>query len=133
MPGDARTTALAAEASRLPVLQAGDVQALRDHLGRRVIVEGRVASAQWSDSGKVMNIEFAGAEGTGLLAVVFSDQRRQFDEAFAGDFAKTITGREVRVNGDLETYGGYDEAFKNRPQIILQIPEQLTIETELFE
>lgn len=114
--------------SKLPIIDSGDVATLRQHFGKPpVIVAGTVKSAEWSRTGKVMNIEFVGAEGRGLLAVVFENRRRQFDEAWAGDFIKTLTGKRVRLYGQVNAYGGYDEVFKGRPQMILNSPEQVTL------
>ena len=63
--------------SRIPMISAGDVARLQEHIGQRVIVVGVVKSAQWSASGKVMNIEFTEGEGQGLLAVVFENRARR--------------------------------------------------------
>ena len=114
--------------SRLPVLDAGDRSALLDHVGHSVFVNGTVREAAWSSSGKVMNIEFDGREsGKGLLAVVFSSGRARFDEAFGGPIDKVLVGKQVRLDGDIELYGGYDERFKGRPQMILRSPEQISL------
>ena len=114
--------------SRLPIIDAGDVAALEEHFGKPpVIVTGTIASAQWSRTGKVMNIEFAGAQRSGLLAVVFENRRKQFDEAWAGDFITSVSGKRVRLYGQVNEYGGYQEAFKGRPQMILNSPEQVTL------
>lgn len=113
---------------RIPIIDPGDIKTLRQHFGRApVIVAGTVQSAEWSKSGKVMNIEFVGADGRGLLAVVFENRRRQFDEAWAGDLIKTIAGKRVRLYGQVNEYGGYDEVFRGRPQMILNSPEQVTL------
>lgn len=116
--------------SRIPILEPGDVESLREHYGKRVYVMGTVSSAAWSRTGKVMNIEFKGAEKRGLLAVVFENRRQRFDDAWAGDFIKTITAKRVRLYGEINEYGGYDEAFKGRPQMILDSPEQVTLPPE---
>ena len=113
--------------SCLPMLEAQDVAALRKHLGQWVIVIGTVKTAEWSRTGKVMNIEFAGGEGRGLLAVVFESRREAFNAAWGGDFPKAINGRRVRLYGELQEYGGYDEQQKGRPQMILNTPEQVTL------
>lgn len=118
------------EPSRIPIVEATDVAALREQLGERIYVMGTVESAQWSGTGKVMNIEFKGAEKRGLLAVVFENRGKQFDAAWAGDFGKTITGKRIRLYGEVNEYGGYDEAFKGRPQMILNSPEQVTLPGE---
>ena len=116
--------------SKIPMIDAGDVAKLREHFGRRVIVVGVVKSAQWSSSGKVMNIEFVEGEGRGLLAVLFQGNGQQFDEAWGGDFVKAVTGKRVRLYGELQEYGGYDEKWKGRPQMILGNPEQVSLPVE---
>jgi hypothetical protein len=113
--------------SRIPMISAGDVARLREHIGQRVIVVGVVKSAQWSASGKVMNIEFTEGEGQGLLAVVFENRGQRFNEAWGGDFPKAVTGKKVRLYGEVQEYGGYDEKWKGRPQMILGAPEQVTL------
>ena len=116
--------------SRIPVIDATDRASLLEHLDRHVIVAGTVASARWSRTGKVMNIELEGSEGgerAGLLAVVFESRRGAFDAAWNGDFTKAIAGRRVRLHGQLNEYGGYDEAQKGRPQMILNVPDQVTL------
>lgn len=118
------------EPSRIPIIEATDVAALREHLGQRIYVMGTVESARWSGTGKVMNIEFNGGQRRGLLAVVFENRGKQFDAAWAGDFSKSITGKRVRLYGEVDEYGGYDEAFKGRPQMILNSPEQVTLPGE---
>ena len=114
------------EPSLVPMVDAHENARLLDLIGRRTIVTGTVKSARWSDSGKVMNITFAG-EDTGLLAVVFERTKERFDKAFAGDFGKIVTGRKVRLTGEIERYGGYVESLKGRPQMILSSPDQVTL------
>jgi hypothetical protein len=108
------------------VLDVTDKGAVEAAMNRDAIVEGVVASAAWSRSGKVMNIEFSGAEN-GLLAVVFDRKRQQLDEAFAGDLSKALTGAKVRLKGTIKPYGGRDPAMKGRPQIIIEDGHQITI------
>jgi hypothetical protein len=95
-------------------------------MDRDVIVEGVVHVAEWSRSGKVMNIEFRGATENGLLVVLFERNRKRFDEAFAGDLGANITGARVRIRGTVQPYGGRVESMKGRPQIILDYPQQLS-------
>ena len=80
-----------------------------------------------SRSGKVMNIEFAGASESGLLAVIFERTRADMDGAFGGDVGKALTGAKVRLKGTLQPYGGRVEAMKGRPQIIVNRGDQITI------
>jgi DNA/RNA endonuclease YhcR with UshA esterase domain len=108
------------------VIDVTDKAAVSAAMDRDAIVEGVVERAEWSRSGKVMNIEFKGAEN-GLLAVVFERKRQQLDEAFAGDLAKALTGAHVRIKGTIKPYGGRVESMKGRPQIIIEDGHQITI------
>ena len=108
------------------VLDVTDKAAVEAAVNRDAIVEGVVERAEWSRSGKVMNIEFKGAEN-GLLAVVFDRKRQQLDAAFAGDLGKALTGAKVRLRGTIKPYGGKAESMKGRPQIIIDDGHQITI------
>lgn len=109
------------------VIEATDKAAIAEHMGEEVVVVGEVSSAAWSASGKVMNVEFKGAEESRLLAVVFERNRQRMDEAFNGDVAKALTGAKVRLMGRLAEYGGRNEEWKGRPQIIIERTSQVTI------
>jgi DNA/RNA endonuclease YhcR with UshA esterase domain len=114
-------------ATRQAVIDATDDAALRARMNQAVIVRGTVARAEWSRSGKVMNIDFEGAGENGLMAVVFERNRKTLDTAFGGDLAKALGGAEVRIDGEIKPYGGRVEAFKDRPQIIIERVNQITI------
>ena len=118
-----------APAAGLPVLRADNADALRDRVGEQVILVGTVRRAEWSTSGKVMNIAFDGAEDDAFGVAIFERQRGAFDEAFGGDFAKTVAGAEVRLTGTLTEYGGSSERLKGRPELILRTTNQVTIVT----
>ena len=108
------------------VIDAADKAAVEAAMDKDAIVEGVVERAEWSRSGKVMNIEFKGAEN-GLLAVVFERNRQQLDQAFAGDLGKALSGAKVRVKGTIKPYGGRAESMKGRPQIIIEDGHQITL------
>lgn len=93
--------------------------------GRLVVVRGKVASAEWSDSGKVLNIEFENAPH--IMAAAFEKGREKLDAAFAGDFAKAIRGAVVRFDGTISDYGGYLPKYKGGLQIVVSQPTQVTI------
>ena len=102
-------------------IKASDKDALAANQGKDVTVEGTVSDAAWSASGKVMQIHFAGAEDSGFAAVLFQRNKDTFDKAFDGDTTKTLTGAKVKVTGKLATY-------RDKPQIVLTKPSQLTID-----
>ncbi len=109
------------------LIQANDVAGLKAALGTQAVVEGRIRSAAWSKSGKVMNIEFEGPKETALLGAIFEKSRKKFDVAFSGDVAAALSGAKVRVRGKLEEYGGQSPKLKGHPQIILTMPASITI------
>lgn len=114
--------------ANLPVLSASDTEAILEHEGKHVFVEGKVERAAWSSSGKVMNIRFAGADpDDGFMAALFEKQRKNFDKAFGGDVTEALTGKTVRLEGVVSTYGGHIEALQDRPEIILNLTSQITI------
>ncbi len=117
----------AAQESPFVVISATDTAALKAAIGQDVVVEGTIERAEWSRSGKVINIEFKGASADGFIAVAFDRIRKKLDESFNGDFAKTMTGATVRLRGKLEASGAKDPKFANRPQLIISDPSQVTI------
>ena len=96
-------------------------------IGKDVVVQGIVSTAAWSSSGKVMNIDFKNAGKSRFLAVIFERNRAKIDEGFGGDAAKAISGAKVRLRGALESYGGAVESMKGRPQLIINLGDQITI------
>jgi DNA/RNA endonuclease YhcR with UshA esterase domain len=80
-------------------------------------VEGVISSAEWSRSGKVMNIEFRDSD---LIGAVFEKNKQKLDDAFGGDLAKSLKGAKVRIKGKIADY-------RSKPQIIIQFPDQITI------
>lgn len=108
-------------------IDATDKAGLTAALGQDVIVQGTVSKAEWSRTGAVMNIDFKGAEQSRMMAVVFQRQKAAFDTAYKGDITKALTGSKIRIKGTLEEYGGNVAAFKGRPQLILNRPDQITI------
>jgi len=106
------------------VVNANDEAGLTAAIGKETNVDGVVEKAEWSKSGKVMNIEFKNSQ---LLGAVFERDSKALNEAFNGDFAKAITGAKVRIKSKLETYGGKDKKLEGRPQIIIKKMYQVTI------
>ncbi|MEM1012556.1 MAG: hypothetical protein AAGI46_10100 [Planctomycetota bacterium] len=110
-----------------PVIEARDISQLREHLGQEVVVTGRVAEAKWSDSGKVMHVRFEGVAAKDFGLASFESTRGQFDRGFGGDIASVLTGSTVRIKGTIQPYGGRWEEHKDRVEILLRWPNQLTI------
>lgn len=109
------------------IIDASDKAAIDAAMEKDVIVQGVVEKAEWSRSGKVMNIDFRNCAESRMLAVVFERNRQKLDESYGGDLAKALSGAKVRIKGTIKPYGGRSEAMKGRPQIIIDFPQQITI------
>ncbi|HTL27880.1 MAG TPA: hypothetical protein VL282_01605 [Tepidisphaeraceae bacterium] len=99
------------------ILQATDMDGIKAAMNTDATVEGVISSAEWSQSGKVMNIKFKDSE---FRAAAFSRIKDQLDKAFNGDVAKTLTGAKVRLKGKIAE-------FRNNPQIVISQTTQITI------
>lgn len=92
-----------------------------------VVVEGLCTDAAWSNSGKVMNLKFDGAEESRFCAVVFVKHREKIDESFGGDATKAWSGAKLRIKGKLREYAGKSSAMKGRPEITIAEASQVTV------
>ena len=116
----------AADSVKLPVVDVADKAALEANIEKDILLSGTCKSATWSDTGKVLNIDFKGAEETKVDAVAFSSTKKRLDAAFNGDVAKTITGAPLRIRGRLREYSGKTGA-KGHAEITISDPSQITI------
>lgn len=107
------------------VLDAADKAGLEANRGKVAFVTGKVKQAEWSKSGKVLNITFENAPS--FMAAAFEKNRKKLDEAFSGDLAKTLVGATVKLSGKLQVYGGYMEELKDSTQLIITTVNQVTI------
>ena len=121
------TRPTAEDETTMVVIPATDTAALDAAVGKQVVVTGKVKSAEWSRSGKVMAIQFEGAPDGGFQAVLFEKNRKKMDEAYAGDVAKNLVGKQLHVRGRLQMYGGRLETKKGRPEVVISNDSQLTI------
>ena len=127
----AGTPALGADAKAPPATapaavaaDAGDKPALEANAGKLVVVTGTVTTAEWSKSGKVMNVEF---KDSPLLVAVFEKNKEAVNAAFGGDAAKAWAGAKITISGKLGVYGGKVKALEGRPQMIVVDPKQVTV------
>ncbi len=109
------------------VIPASDTAALKAAVGKQVMVTGTVKSAEWSRSGKVMAMQFEGADAEGFQAVIFEKSRKAMDAQYAGDVAKAVVGRKVQVKGRMQMYAGRLASKEGRPEMVLSRDSQLTI------
>ncbi|MGC4033032.1 MAG: hypothetical protein QM754_15110 [Tepidisphaeraceae bacterium] len=111
------------ESKIIKVSDTAALEAAKD--GEEVVVEGKVAKAEWSKSGKVANIEFEGDPK--FMIVVFEKSRAKLDEAFGGDFTKQFTGATVRFTGKIAAYGGKAKKYEGATQMIVSQTGQVTV------
>jgi DNA/RNA endonuclease YhcR with UshA esterase domain len=100
-------------------LDAVDIEKLRAAVGQQVVITGKVDTAVWSLSGKVMSIHFENAS-EGLVAALFLQSAPAFNRALGDDPSKALPGQTVAIKGKLQLY-------RERPQIVLHDPAQLQI------
>jgi hypothetical protein len=105
-------------------IDASDKAALDAAANKDVVVVGTIKKAKWSNSGKVMTIEF---EDSPLLAAVFEKNKDAINTAFEGDAAKKWTGAKVKLKGKLGKYGGQAKAYADHPQIVITKADQVTV------
>jgi hypothetical protein len=113
------------DAPKAVEIDAGDKAALEAAIGKEVVIRGTIKKAEWSPTGKVMNVEFDKSE---LIAAVFEKSKDAVNGGFGGDAAKKWTGAKVTVKGKLEKYGGRSKKFEGRPQIVISKADQVTVE-----
>ena len=92
------------DAAKPVAIEASDKTALAAAMGKDVLVSGTIKKAQWSSTGKVMNIDF---ENSDLLAAVFEKNKETINKAKHRDiFQSPGIGRHVnllRFRGPEET------------------------------
>ena len=83
------------------------------HVGETACVEGLVTNALWAaqSNGRPTFLDF----GTSFTVVIWQEDRAKFNPP-----PETLRGHRLRVQGRIET-------FRNKPQIIVRNPSQLTV------
>lgn len=120
-PASSKENSAASQPTTAPAsLDLQNTDGIKAAMGKVVKVEGVVRDSQWSKSGKILRIQFEGAEQTRFLAVIFSSEKEQFNRAYKGDVAKTLMGAIIRVQGKLVLY-------KELPEIVIKDESQLEI------
>ncbi len=95
------------------LVDAADAAAVSAAMDMDVFLEGTIASAEWSDSGKLMRASFKNGANR-LQVIVFEKKRAAFDAAFAGDVCKALIGARCRFSGHLKNYKGSGEVILDR-------------------
>jgi DNA/RNA endonuclease YhcR with UshA esterase domain len=111
------------------IIAATDHDQIKANVDKEIVIAGKIDKAEWSRSGKVFNITFEGVEESKFAVVYFERNKAKFDEALLGDAGKTLTGAEVRIRGKVSAYKGKSEKLKERLEVQLTEPSQITITT----
>jgi DNA/RNA endonuclease YhcR with UshA esterase domain len=106
--------------SKPVLIDVSDKPALEAAIGKDVEMEGVVSKAEWNEKGSVFFINFENTQDSRALAVAFEKRREALEKSFAGDLSKALTGAKVRIRGTLKDY-------KGRPEVIIDMPSQITI------
>lgn len=121
---DAPTTA---PTSQPAIIHAGDKAAIDANMDKDVVVDGLCSLADWSGSGKVMNLRFEGTQMSKFSAVVFVKNRDKIDAAFGGNAAVAWTGAKLRIKGKLELFVNKAKGSVGVPEIKIDDPSQVTV------
>ncbi|MGF1633369.1 MAG: hypothetical protein ACFCVE_05910 [Phycisphaerae bacterium] len=116
-----------ADAEALPLIAATDEAALKEAVGKDARVWGTVRQAEWSESGKVMNVEFEGNEDSRFMVSTFARQRAELDEAFGGSLATFLQGKLIEVSGPVKTFRGPVNGVRDRIEIVIREPGQIKV------
>jgi hypothetical protein len=102
------------------VIQANDMEALIDAVGREATIEGGVLSCAWNQNRTHFFINF-GERGAGFYGLIYEGQFDSFAAQFGPDFEDLLPGRRVRLHGTLQRHRGL-------PQIVLTWPQQMELQ-----
>lgn len=111
------------------IVAVSDHDQIKANVDKEIVVEGKIDKAQWSRSGKVFNITFDGVDANKFAVVYFEKSKAKFDEALQGDAGKSLTGASVRIRGKVVAYKGKSEKLKDRLEMHLTEPSQITVTT----
>lgn len=100
------------------LLDATDLQAIREAMEKTVTVEGTVTEVFWvRDS--VLLITYQ-EDRNSYVSVSFARFRAALDKAFDGDIVSALKGKKIQVTGKVEEY-------QYRPQIVVKTADQIKI------
>jgi DNA/RNA endonuclease YhcR with UshA esterase domain len=98
-------------------IDATDKSAVDAAMPQEVAVTGTIEAVKVNQG--TTAIDFKGTEKSQFYAVVLSRNREDVEKAF-GDGLKSLVGKTVKVTGKIAEY-------RDRPQIVVSRPEQITI------
>lgn len=102
-----------------PVIDALDLETLRNSVGQEVIVKGPVTSVGTTSTKSITFINVGLPKKQGFVAVIFQRNYGEFPEGF-----DSYKNQMVRVSGTVTLYQN------ETPQIEVRSPEQIQIVTE---
>lgn len=106
--------------AEVEIFQAHDGAALREAVSRVCIVEGVVKQAKSLAGDTFMVVTFERVANEGFEVIVNKAHRPTIEADLGRELSVVLPGSHIRVRGQIMWY-------KNRPQMFLTRPEQLTI------
>lgn len=101
----------------LPEHSATDENAVAEHIGKLVVIQGTIDRIGATQSGHITFLNFQGVERGGLVVIVREENLPGLRDAIAG-FPDSMQGKQVRVTGRLSE-------FRGTPQIEIRDAGQL--------
>jgi tetratricopeptide (TPR) repeat protein len=112
------SAAAAPPATPPPALKATDHEAIRAAVSKVVTIEGEVSRIGLSRSGTVTFINFKGVPRDGFVAIVRDTELAFVQAAFGGNLTESLTGRKIRLTGQIVLYRDIPEIKVTRPDQI---------------
>lgn len=102
------------------VISITDTAALKAHVGKKVLVSGKVSRVGMSKSGMIVFINFEGVRSGGFSAVVRSASLPDIEWVAGANLDAALPGRRIRVSGPISLY-------KEAPQIEIKTADQIKV------
>ena len=104
----------AQEEAAVPEIEASDIDALNEAIGKEVAVKGTIVRVGQTQGGGITFLNFSRQKGANFVGVVFQKSYGAFPDGF-----EKFTGKDVIIRGVLQL-------FKNeQPQIEITTPDQI--------
>ena len=104
------------------VIDVKDFEKIKGMVGQEATIRGTVREVFLPNSGSVKIFNFEGIDRRAFNVVVRNDNFEAVDAGFNGDVAAAVKDKTISVTGKIADYRG-------NPQMQLEKPEQLQIET----
>lgn len=122
--GKKTPAATAEQSAELPRVSAADIEAVKQLIGKRAIVFGKVTS---SNEVEKSGITFLDLDGAKFTVVCWKDNYSKFEGGRSP--AKLYKGKDIEVTGEIFEYKGKTGKGSPQPEIKLTDPAQVKVTT----